>query len=225
MTPRLNSLIDHTLLQPDATSQEVARLCQEAAEHGFASVCVNPVRVRESARLLEGSGVAVCTVAGFPLGASCSAIKAAEAALGVEHGAREIDMVLDIGALKDGDLSGAEADVRAVRQALEGGVILKVILEVCLLSEEEIVAACRLCEAAGADFVKTSTGFGKSGATLESVRLMRATVGQRLGVKAAGGIRDRRMALAMIEAGASRIGASASVAIVSTGEEAGNTSA
>ncbi|WP_191059208.1 deoxyribose-phosphate aldolase [Geminicoccus harenae] len=209
----LAAFIDHTILKPDATRAEVARLCAEAKEHGFKSVCVNAIHVAEVAQALAGSEVLACAVVGFPLGATLPAIKAAEAAAAVAAGAAEIDMVIDIGALKDGRVDAVQADIAAVRTAC-GDAVLKVIIETCLLTDEEKRQACQAAKAAGADFVKTSTGFSKSGATVEDIRLMRATVGPDMGVKASGGIRTRADALAMIEAGASRIGASASIAIV-----------
>jgi deoxyribose-phosphate aldolase len=219
---KLASFIDHTILKPDATGVEVERLCAEAREHGFKSVCVNAVQVARVARALDGSGVLTCAVVGFPLGATLPAIKAAEAAAVVAAGAAEVDMVIDIGALKEGRVDAVRDDIAAVRAACRGAV-LKVIIETCLLSDEEKRQACRTAKEAGADFVKTSTGFSKSGATVADIRLMRETVGPDMGVKASGGIRTLADALAMIEAGASRIGASASVAIV-TGDQAGSSS-
>jgi deoxyribose-phosphate aldolase len=206
-------LIDHTLLKPDATREEVARLCQEAREHGFASVCVNPHWVSLAAQLLRGSPVKVCTVVGFPLGATTTLTKTIETRDAVANGADEIDMVLNIGALKAGQDQVVEEDIREVVKAAAGRVV-KVILETALLSDEEVVRACRLSRQAGADFVKTSTGFGPGGATAHHVALMRRTVGRGMGVKASGGIRDFETARKMIEAGATRIGASASVKIV-----------
>ncbi len=213
MTHNLADRIDHTLLKPDATPVQIERLCAEAREHGFASVCVNPVHVTLAAAELKDSGVAVCTVVGFPLGANRSDIKAAETAAAVQDGAGEIDMVLAIGAMKAGATDVVLHDIRAVVQAAAGRTV-KVILETCLLSDDEIVAACRLCVQAGAHFVKTSTGFSSGGATLAQVRLMRETVGPAYGVKASGGIRCREDAVAMLEAGASRLGTSAGVAIL-----------
>ena len=208
------SYIDHTLLAADASEAQIIKLCDEARTWSFASVCVNTCRVPLAAKALEGSGVKVCTVVGFPLGAMDSRSKAMETENAVKAGADEIDMVINIGYVKDRAWDAVLDDILAVRKACEGKV-LKVILEVCLLTDEEIVKACQLCVEAGADFVKTSTGFSKHGATLESVRLMKKTVGNRAFVKAAGGIRDRETALKMIEAGASRLGCSAGVAIVS----------
>lgn len=207
------SYIDHTLLAADASEAQIIKLCDEARTWSFASVCVNTCRVPLAAKALEGSGVKVCTVVGFPLGAMDSRSKAMETENAVKAGADEIDMVINIGYVKDKAWDAVLDDILAVRKACEGKV-LKVILEVCLLTDEEIVKACQLCVEAGADFVKTSTGFSKHGATLESVRLMKKTVGDRALVKAAGGIRDRETALKMIEAGADRLGCSAGVAIV-----------
>lgn len=209
----INRYIDHTLLAADATKDRIIKLCNEAKEYKFASVCVNSCWVRLCADLLKGSGVEVCTVVGFPLGAMVTKAKAYEAECAVYDGADEVDMVINIGDLKDGDYKAVEDDIRAVKAAC-GDKLLKVIIECCLLSDEEKVKACELSEAAGADYVKTSTGFSKGGATAEDVALMRRTVGDRLGVKAAGGIRDRATAEKMIEAGASRLGCSAGIAIV-----------
>lgn len=210
----LARLIDHTLLKAEATAEEVRTLCKEAAENCFMSVCVNPSWVALAARELRGSGVKVCTVIGFPLGATTPRVKELETRIAVDEGAGEVDMVLNIGALKSGDLKLVEQDVRAVVRAARGNVITKVILETCLLTPEEIRTSSAICARAGADFVKTSTGFNKGGATVEAVRIMRETVGKEMGVKASGGIRDHETAMRMIGAGASRLGASASVAIV-----------
>ncbi len=206
-------LIDHTLLKPEATEEQVRRLCAEALEYGFASVCINPCYVELVADLLQGSRVQACTVVGFPLGASNPDVKAHEAGLAVQQGAREIDMVINIGALKSGHDERVQHDIERVVEASRPGAIVKVILESALLSDDEIVRACQLARAAGADFVKTSTGFGPGGATAEDVALMRATVGRGMGVKASGGISTRADAAAMIAAGATRIGASAGVRI------------
>ena len=210
----LASYIDHTLLKADATEAQITRLCEEAREHRFASVCVNPRWVALCAQLLAGSGVRVCTVIGFPLGASSSAIKAAEARQAVADGADELDMVISVGDLKAGNYEFVRTDIRGVVKAAEGRTV-KVIIEACLLTDEEKSLACKLAMAAGADFVKTSTGFSTGGAIVADVKLMRAAVGPNFGVKAAGGIRTRKDALAMIEAGANRIGASAGIAICS----------
>ncbi|WP_312794772.1 deoxyribose-phosphate aldolase [Tianweitania sp.] len=215
----LAGLIDHTVLKPDASRADVARHCDEALEHGFASVCVNGVHAGFVARRLKGSAVKTCAVLGFPLGASGAESKALEAAALVKAGADELDMVLDIGALREGDLARVEADIQTVRDACRGKV-LKVILETALLDDAQKEAACRIAAEVGADFVKTSTGFSTGGATIDDVKLMRRIVGDKLGVKASGGIRDAKTALAMVEAGASRIGASASVAIVSGASDA-----
>lgn len=209
------SLIDHTLLKPDATRQEIETLCHEAGEHQFASVCVNPTWVGVCARILQRSRVAVCSVVGFPLGATTSDAKRFETCRAVFDGAGEIDMVINIGALKSGDLRLVERDIEAVTDACrESGAVSKVIIEAALLTDEEKIAACTLARAAGADFVKTSTGFGPGGATVSDVALMRRVVGEGMGVKAAGGVRDLRSLNAMVEAGATRIGASAGVRIV-----------
>lgn len=213
MTQSIASMIDHTLLKADATKEQIQKLCQEARENQFASVCVNAYWVPYVAEQLEGSQVMVCTVVGFPLGATTTETKAFETKQAVENGADEIDMVLNIGALRSGDTQKVSEDIRVVVQAA-GGKTVKVILEVGLLSEEEIRVASKLSKEAGAHFVKTSTGFGAGGATVEAIRVMRETVGEGFGVKASGGVRDRETADAMIQAGATRIGASASVAIV-----------
>jgi deoxyribose-phosphate aldolase len=209
----LHRVIDHTILKPDARRGEVLRFCREAVEQRFASVCVNPRWVPTVASALAGSGVATCSVIGFPLGAIPTAVKAQEAAWVVAAGAAEVDMVIDIGALKDGDTDTVRADIAAVKQAC-GPALLKVIIETCLLTDAEKVTACRLAAQAGAAYVKTSTGFSTGGATAADVALMRETVGDALGVKASGGVRTREDALKMLAAGASRIGASAGLAIV-----------
>lgn len=208
------SLIDHTLLKAEATAPQIEQLCKEAAEHHFASVCVNPAWVALAAKQLEESEVKVCTVIGFPLGASTSETKAFETTDAIEKGAGEIDMVLNIGALKSGQEDVVKADVEAVVNAAKGKAIVKVILEVCLLTDEEIKLASRLSKEAGADFVKTSTGFSTGGATVEAVRMMRETVGPDLGVKASGGVRSLEDVEKMVEAGATRIGASSGVQIM-----------
>ena len=212
--------IDHTLLAPDATKSAIEKLCKEASEYKFASVCVNSCWVSLAADLLKDSSVKVCTVVGFPLGAMDTVSKAYEAAKAVENGADEVDMVINIGYLKSGMLDAVLEDIVAVRKATEGK-LLKVIIETCLLTDDEKRTACELSEKAGADFVKTSTGFSKGGATLHDVELMKSVVGDRLGVKASGGVRDYATAKAMIDAGATRIGASAGIAIVRE-ENAGN---
>lgn len=206
--------IDHTNLRPEAIPEQIEKLCEEAARFGFASVCVNPCYVSLCAELLKGSNVRVGTVVGFPLGATSSDQKVFEAKTALRDGAREIDMVLNVGWLKAGMDEQVRKEIARVVQTLSGKAVLKVIIEACLLSDEEKVRACLLAKEAGADYVKTSTGFGKGGATVEDVRLMRRTVGDRMGVKAAGGIRDAASALAMLKAGATRIGTSSGVAIV-----------
>lgn len=207
-------LFDHTILKADATREMVERACREAREHHFMSVCVNSYYTGFVADELQGSDVRVCTVVGFPLGQMSTKAKAAETRIAVEDGADEIDMVINVGALKGGDDAVVFEDIRAVRKACEGKV-LKVIIETCLLNEEEKVRACRLAMEAKADFVKTSTGFSTGGATKEDVALMRKTVGDTMGVKASGGIRDKEKAVEMLEAGADRLGTSATIAICS----------
>ncbi|WP_427340589.1 deoxyribose-phosphate aldolase [Caloranaerobacter sp. DY30410] len=208
------SMIDHTILKPDTTKDKVKKVCEEAKKYGFASVCVNPYYVKYVKELLEGSEVKVTSVIGFPLGSNTKEVKAFEASQAIKDGADELDMVINIGALKDKEYDVVREDIKAVVDAAKGKAIVKVIIETCLLTEEEKVMACKLAKEAGADFVKTSTGFSTGGATVEDVRLMRETVGEEMGVKASGGVRDLETAKAMIEAGATRIGASSSVAIV-----------
>ena len=208
-------LIDHTLLKPDATQAEIETLCREAREYAFATVCVNPFWVTSCARLLRGSGVGVCTVVGFPLGATTADVKQYETRRAVFDAATEVDMVINVGALKSGDVRTVQLDIEAVTDVCRSaGVVSKVIIETALLTEEEMVTACRLGKAAGADFVKTSTGFARGGATPADVALMRRVVGAGMGVKAAGGVRDLSGAQEMVKAGATRIGASAGVRIV-----------
>jgi len=220
MEKKLSKYIDHTLLKASAMPSEIIKICREAVEHDFASVCVNACYTSLVARELKGSTVVPCVVVGFPLGASPSVIKAAETAQAVKDGAGEIDMVINVGQMKAGNLDYVLDDIKAVVEA-SGDALVKVILENCYLTKEEIRQACLLCEKAGADFVKTSTGFGTGGATVEDVALMKKTV-PSLQVKAAGGIRDRATALAMIEAGADRLGASAGIAIVQGDADAGH---
>ncbi|WP_244748641.1 deoxyribose-phosphate aldolase [Methylobacterium indicum] len=212
----LAGLIDHTLLRADATAPEVRRLCEEALAHRFKAVCVNPVHVGLTAEILAGSAVAPCSVVGFPLGAVMPRDKAAEAAGAVARGAAEIDMVIALGALKAGDHASVRDDIAAVRAACRGRV-LKVIVETCLLDDAQKRLACTLAVEAGADFVKTSTGFSTGGATVADVALMRATVGDGIGVKASGGVRSLDTARAMIAAGATRLGTSSGVALVTAG--------
>jgi len=207
-------LIDHTLLKPEATESDIKRLCNEAIQFGFASVCVNPGWVKKSAEFLRGSSIPVCTVIGFPLGANVPDVKAYEARRAILDGAKEVDMVINIGALKSGDICLVEDDIRSVvKAAHENDVLCKVIIETALLTDDEKVNACLAAKNAGADFVKTSTGFAKGGATAEDVALMRRTVGHDLGVKASGGVKGIEDARKMFEAGATRIGASVGVKI------------
>ena len=210
---KINKFIDHTVLSQDADEKKIDKLIAEAKEHDFASVCVNSCWKKKCAEALKDSDVNVCVVVGFPLGAMDTKSKAFETKTAIENGADEIDMVINVGWLKSGRYSDVEDDIREVKKAC-GDKHLKVIIECCLLTDEEKVMACKLSEKAGADFVKTSTGFSKSGATVEDVALMRKTVGDRLGVKAAGGIRDGKTAVAMIKAGASRLGCSAGIKII-----------
>ncbi|CAM4176597.1 deoxyribose-phosphate aldolase [Bacillus paramycoides] len=207
-------LIDHTVLKPDTKKEDVMKVLEEAKKYNFASVCINPTWVKLAAEELTGHDVDVCTVIGFPLGANTTETKVFETKDAIVKGATEVDMVINVGALKDGDNEFVEKDIYEVVQAAKGKALVKVIIETCLLTDEEKVRACELSVKAGADFVKTSTGFSTGGATAEDIALMRKTVGPNVGVKASGGVRIREDADKMIEAGASRIGASASVAIV-----------
>ncbi|MCL2601976.1 MAG: deoxyribose-phosphate aldolase [Treponema sp.] len=211
---KLASYIDHTLLKADAKPADIEKLCAEARQHRFFSVCVNSANVSQAAKLLEGSGVNVCAVVGFPLGAMASTAKAYEARAAIESGAREIDMVMNIGAMKSGDFKLVENDMLAVRTACGTVALLKVILETCLLTTEEIVQACQIAKSLSLDFVKTSTGFSTGGATVEHIALMRQTVGAQMGVKASGGVRTFADALAMINAGATRLGTSGGISII-----------
>ncbi|MBN1998666.1 deoxyribose-phosphate aldolase [candidate division KSB1 bacterium] len=210
---QLAKYIDHTLLRPDATEAEILQLCREAQEYGFATVCVNPIWVKLCSDQLAGSGVQVCSVIGFPLGASTTCLKVEEAKRAVSDGALEIDMVINVGKLLGKDFSFVYNDIRRVVETSEPALV-KVILETCLLNDEQKVAACAIVKKAGAHFVKTSTGFNRAGATVADVTLMRQVVGQEMGVKAAGGIRNYDTAVAMIRAGADRLGTSSSVEIV-----------
>lgn len=213
------SLIDHTILKPEASEGDIRKLCSEAAEFGFASVCVNPFWVKKAVEFLRGSDVPVCTVIGFPLGATVSDVKAYETRRAIFNGAREVDMVINVGALKSGDDCAVEEDIRAVAEAAhENGVLTKVIIETALLTDDEKVRACIAARNGGADFVKTSTGFSTGGATVEDVNLMRQTVGSSLGVKASGGVKGIDDARKMFEAGATRIGASVGVKIAREAE-------
>jgi len=213
-TTNIAAMIDHTLLKPEATREQIVSLCQEAKENKFFSVCVNPAWVSTSNELLQGSSVKVCTVIGFPLGATTSETKVFETKNAVDNGADEVDMVINIGALKDKNDSLVEKDIRAVVDAAKGRALTKVIIETSLLTKEEKIRACKLSVKAGADYVKTSTGFSTGGATVEDIALMRQTVGPEIGVKASGGVRSTADAQKMLEAGATRIGASSSVSII-----------
>jgi len=215
---KIASLIDHTALKPNTTKEQINKLCSEAIEYGFASVCVNSSYVKLCSELLKDSAIKVCTVIGFPLGATTTATKAFEASEAIENGAREVDMVINVGAIKSGDFDFVKKDIEAVVQVAKGKALVKVILETCLLTEEEKIKSCKICKEAHADFVKTSTGFSTGGATVSDIKLMRGIVKPDMGVKASGGIRDYETAKAMVDAGASRIGASASVAIANKEE-------
>lgn len=210
----LASMIDHTILKPDATAEQIKTLCNEAKQYKFASVCINPSNVSLAAKILLGTNVKVCTVIGFPLGATTTRIKAIEAADAIENGAGEVDMVINIGALKSGDYEFVKNDIRSVVSAANGKAIVKVIIETCLLSDEEKIKVCTIAKNQGADFVKTSTGFSTGGATAHDVRLMRQTVGCDMGVKASGGIRSYESAIEMVNAGANRLGTSSGILIV-----------
>ncbi len=214
--------IDHTLLKADAKKEDIEKLCEEANRHGFASVCINPALVKQASEFLRGSEVKVCTVIGFPLGATVTEVKAFETKIAIDHGATEVDMVINIGALKDGDFDAVEKDIRAVVASAQGKALVKVIIETSLLTDKEKKKACELAVSAGADYVKTSTGFSAGGATEADVTLMRQTVGPKIGVKASGGVRSQQDAMTMIKAGATRIGASSSISIV-TGVEGDST--
>lgn len=207
-------MIDHSLLKPDATKEEIRKLCEEGKKYGFVSVCINPVWVNFCSDLLKGSSVRICTVSGFPLGANKPEVKAKEAETAIKEGAFEIDMVANIGALKSGDFRLVEEDIKAVRSSIGKEKILKVIIETAVLTNEEKIKATQIIMACGADFVKTSTGFGYPGATVGDVRLLKKVVADKIRIKASGGIRDYETALKLIEAGASRIGTSSGVKIV-----------
>ncbi|EMB65881.1 deoxyribose-phosphate aldolase [Streptococcus mutans SA38] len=210
---KINQYIDHTLLKPESRQDQIDKLIREAKTYNFASVCINPTWVSYAAKALEGTDIKVCTVIGFPLGATTSAVKAFETKDAISHGADEVDMVINIGQAKSGHFAFVEEDIRAVVEA-SGNKLVKVIIETCLLTDKEKIKACQAAVAAGADFVKTSTGFSTAGARLDDVRLMRQTVGPDVGVKAAGGTRSLEDAQAFIEAGATRIGTSAGVTIM-----------
>lgn len=211
---KYNKLIDHTILKQDATPEQIVKLCEEAKQYDFMSVCVNPTYVPLAAKLLNDSDVRVCTVIGFPLGMNLTKTKVEEAVLTVKEGATEVDMVINVGQLKAGNDAYIEEEIRAIKQAVGKEIVLKVILETCLLTNEEIVRACLAAKAAGADFVKTSTGFSTGGASVEAVKLMRETVGPDIGVKASGGVRTHEDLLKMVEAGANRIGTSSGAKII-----------
>ncbi|AZV56735.1 deoxyribose-phosphate aldolase [Clostridium sp. AWRP] len=208
-------MIDHTLLKPETTKNQIIKLTEEAKKYNFASVCVNPTWVKLASEQLKGSEVKVCTVIGFPLGANTTETKVFEAKDAIKNGAQEVDMVINIGELKDKNDVYIENDIKSVVESAKGKALVKVIIETCLLTQEEKVRVCKIAKKAGADFVKTSTGFSKYGAKVEDVKLMRETVGKDMGVKASGGIHTKQEALDMIEAGATRIGASAGITIVS----------
>lgn len=214
---KLEKYIDHTILKADATSDMVKKLCAEAREYGFASVCVNPCFASLVSKELEGTDVKTCVVIGFPLGANTKEVKAFETKQSIENGAQEVDMVINVGALKERNYKAVQEDIEAVVKEAKGKALVKVIIETCLLTDEEKVKACEISKAAKADFVKTSTGFSTGGAKKEDVALMRKTVGEDMGVKASGGIRNYETAMEMIEAGANRIGASIGVSLVGGG--------
>jgi len=210
---KLAKIFDHTNLKPEATKEDIKNLCEEAIKYNFGAVCINPTNIKIAKQFLNGTEVEICTVIGFPLGATLSEVKAFETRKAIEKGANEIDMVINIGAMKSGNYKLVEDDIAAVVQAA-GGKLTKVILETCFLTNDEIIKACEISQKAGADFVKTSTGFGPAGAKVEHIKIMRQTVGESMGVKASGGIRDYETVRKIIEAGASRIGASSSIKII-----------
>ena len=214
MKNEIAHMIDHTLLSAGTTKEQIVRLCEEAKQYGFASVCVNPVYVPEAVKMLDNSDVKVCTVIGFPLGASTTRVKVFEVEDAIENGAEEVDMVIPVGAVKSGDWEAVSQDVSSVVKAAAKKAIVKVIIETCLLSDDEKKKLCLICKDAGADYVKTSTGFSTGGATIEDITLMRQAVGSKMGVKASGGIKDAEFAQALIQAGATRIGTSSGIAIV-----------
>lgn len=216
----LAKYMDHTILKAEATTEQVKKICQEAIQYGFASVCVNPYYAAYVSEQLKGTDIKTCVVIGFPLGANTKEVKAFETVQAIENGAGEVDMVINIGALKDKNYEVVKADIEAVVKAAAKKALVKVIFETCLLTEEEKIKACEISKAAGVDFVKTSTGFSTGGATAEDVALMRKTVGEEMGVKASGAIRDYATAVKMIEAGANRLGVSASVSIVNSSVKA-----
>lgn len=219
---RIQKFIDHTLLKPQASEEQVKKVCDEAREYGFYCVCVNPYYTAFVRKALEGTNVKTCVVVGFPLGATTKEVKVFETNQAIENGAQEIDMVINIGALKDKKYDVVKDDIQGIVDAAKGRAFVKVIIETCLLNEEEKIKACQIAKEVGADFVKTSTGFSTGGATIEDVKLMREIVGNNMGVKASGGIRTREDAETIIKAGASRIGASASITIVEETKEGDN---
>jgi deoxyribose-phosphate aldolase len=214
---QIATMIDHTLLKADSTQQEIIKLCEEAKQYNFATVCVNPYWVRLAVQELKDSKVGITTVIGFPLGSSTSLVKSTEASDAIQNGATEIDMVLNVGALKSGDFDAVERDIEGVVLACKGKAIVKVIIETCYLTDDEKKRAAEMCKSAGADFVKTSTGFGPSGATLKDIQLIRQSVGNEMGIKASGGVRDLPFAIQLIEAGATRLGTSSGIALVTGG--------
>ncbi|EOC99865.1 deoxyribose-phosphate aldolase [Caldisalinibacter kiritimatiensis] len=211
---KLEKYIDHTLLKPEATEEQIRKVCEEAKKYKFASVCVNSYYVPLVSKELKGTDVKTCVVVGFPLGATTKEVKAFETKQAIENGANEVDMVINIGALKDKKYDVVKEDIKAVVESAKNKALVKVIIETCLLTEEEKIKACELSKEVGADFVKTSTGFSTGGATVEDIKLMRETVGPEMGVKASGGVRTKEFAEKVINAGANRIGASSSIAIV-----------
>jgi deoxyribose-phosphate aldolase len=214
--PDLAAMMDHTILKPETSTKDIERVCAEAREYRFASVCINPTHVKLAAKLLQGSGVKVCTVIGFPLGANTPFVKAMEVRDAIANGAQEVDMVINIGALKDGNYDLVSQDIKAVVDAAKGQALTKVIIETSSLTDQEKIKACLLAKNAGADFVKTSTGFGKGGATPEDIALMRKTVGPEMGVKASTGVKDREITERLVKAGANRFGTSSGI-LISTG--------
>jgi len=218
----LEKYIDHTILKPEATAEAVKKICTEAIKYGFASVCINPYYTSLVSKELKGTDIKTCVVIGFPLGANTKEVKAFETNQVIELGAQEVDMVINVGALKDKNYEVVREDIEAVVEATSKRALVKVIIETCLLTDEEKIKACEISKAAGVDFVKTSTGFSTSGATSHDVALMRKTVGEKIGVKASGGIRDYDKAVEMVKAGANRLGVSASIAIVNSSVTASN---
>jgi deoxyribose-phosphate aldolase len=218
---QIAAMIDHTLLKAEGTQKDIIKLCAEAKQYKFATVCVNPYWVPLAAQQLKETEVGITTVIGFPLGASSTFIKGAEAKDAIANGATEIDMVLNVGAMKSGDLAAVEADIREVAQACKGKAVMKVIIETCYLTDDEKRRAAELSKLAGADFVKTSTGFGPSGATIKDIQLLRQAVGDEMGIKASGGVRDLPFALQLIEAGATRLGTSSGIALITGGSGSG----